>query len=55
MMVRWSGEVKKRVNSQKYIELDIGGHETCKESMWAMRQNKLHNFSSDSTIKNSVA
>ena len=29
MMVRWSGEVKVRVKSHKYSELDIGGHETC--------------------------
>ena len=33
MMVRWFGEVqitaRFRVKSQKYSELDVGGHETC--------------------------
>ena len=29
MVFRWSGEVQVRVKSQKYSELDIGGHENC--------------------------
>ena len=29
MIIRGSGEVQMRVKSQKYSELDIGGHETC--------------------------